>query len=107
MQLMPETAAELAGKPLSLEALKQPETNVLLGARYLRQLLDQWQGDPLRAVASYNAGPGAVQGWLGPLLQRHPELWVEAIPYPETRLYVKKVLGNRWSYLRRGREPAC
>ncbi len=107
MQLMPETAAELAGKPLSLEALKQPETNVFLGARYLRQLLSQWQGDPLLAVASYNAGPGAVQGWLGPLLQQHPELWVEAIPYPETRLYVKKVLGNRWSYLRRGREPAC
>ena len=44
-------------------------------------------------VAGYNAGPGAAQGWVSPLLQASPELWVEAIPYPETRLYVKKVLG--------------
>jgi soluble lytic murein transglycosylase len=57
-------------------------------------------------VASYNAGPGAVAGWLGPRLVSAPELWVEAIPYPETRLYVKKVLGNVWSY-QHGSEPGC
>ncbi|MCP9849657.1 transglycosylase SLT domain-containing protein [Cyanobium sp. Morenito 9A2] len=107
MQLMPETAAELAGRPLSLEALKDPVTNVPLGARYLRHLLARWQDNPLLAVASYNAGPGAVEGWISPLLRQHPELWVEAIPYPETRLYVKKVLGNRWSYLQRDKEPSC
>jgi soluble lytic murein transglycosylase len=54
-------------------------------------------------IASYNAGPGAVTGWLADPAERRrlrdePELWVEAIPYPETRLYVKKVLGNLWSY---------
>ncbi len=49
-------------------------------------------------IASYNAGPGAVTGWRDGRLQSEPELWVEAIPYPETRLYVKKVLGNLWGY---------
>ena len=101
LQLMPETAAELAGSPQTTADLQDPTRNAALGARYLRQLLDQWQGNPFLAVASYNAGPGAVQGWLGagaPDVQREAELWTEAIPYPETRLYTKKVLGNHWTY---------
>ncbi|MEA5415451.1 lytic transglycosylase domain-containing protein, partial [Synechococcus sp. BA-132 BA5] len=106
MQLMPATAAELAGGPVSEQRLEDPADNASLGARYLAQMLRQWDGDPLLAVASYNAGPGAVAGWLGPRLRSDPELWVEAIPYPETRLYVKKVLGNVWSY-QQGSEPGC
>jgi soluble lytic murein transglycosylase len=106
MQLMPETAAELAGGRLSGQALEDPARNAALGSRYLRGLLDQWGGDPLAAVASYNAGPGAVAGWEPQRRLREPELWVEAIPYPETRLYVKKVLGNAWSY-QRPRYPDC
>jgi soluble lytic murein transglycosylase len=106
MQLMPETAAELAGGPLSGASLEDPQRNTDLGSRYLGQLLDQWQGDPLLAVASYNAGPGAVAGWVSPQLRSAPELWVEAIPYPETRLYVKKVLGNAWSF-QQPRLPEC
>ena len=110
MQLMPATAAELAGKLLSPAELEDPARNVELGSRYLSGLLRQWQGEPMLAVASYNAGPGAVQGWRADQLQRAPELWVEAIPYPETRLYVKKVLGNAWSYQQQqqqGPEPRC
>ena len=109
MQLMPDTAAELAGRRLTPAELEDPERNVALGSRYLRGLLEQWRGEPMLAVASYNAGPGAVQGWRPDQLLRNPELWVEAIPYPETRLYVKKVLGNAWSYqqLARGIEPRC
>ena len=106
LQLMPETAAELAGRPLSGEELADPARNTELGSLYLRRLLDQWQGDPLLTVASYNAGPGATAGWINPRLRQAPELWVEAIPYPETRLYVKKVLGNAWSY-QQGRLPGC
>jgi soluble lytic murein transglycosylase len=98
LQLLPDTAAELAGAPVSSEQLRRPEVNAPLGARYLRHLLKQWQGNPFAAIASYNAGPNAVRGWITPTLQRDPELWVEAIPYPETRIYVKKVLGNLWSY---------
>ncbi len=123
MQLMPSTASELAGRRLEGTSLKDPALNSRLGARYLRQLLEQWQGNPVLAVASYNAGPGAVAHWLktglgsdspkpagAPIsLQRDPELWIEAIPYPETRLYTKKVLGNLWSYrrLNQGAASGC
>jgi soluble lytic murein transglycosylase len=106
---MPATAAELAGGPVSLAELQQPSRNAQLGARYLRQLLEHWRGNPYLAVASYNAGAGAVESWLGagqPNLKQEPELWVEAIPYPETRLYTKKVLGNLWSYRQADRPPA-
>jgi len=114
MQLMPSTASELVGRRLEGASLKDPALNSRLGADYLRQLLEQWQGNPVLAVASYNAGPGAVGHWLKTglgsyspkpagatiSLERDPELWIEAIPYPETRLYTKKVLGNLWSYRR-------
>ncbi len=106
MQLMPETAAELAGGPVTDAALEDPVRNASLGAQYLERMLRLGGGNPLLAAASYNAGPGAVAGWVTPLLRSAPELWVEAIPYPETRLYVKKVLGNTWSY-QQGREPGC
>ena len=106
LQLMPDTAAELAGGPLGPEALRDPSRNAQLGARYLKQLLGQWQGNPVLMAASYNAGPGAVAGWVNPQLQQEPELWIEAIPYPETRLYVKKVLGNLWSFQQRP-TPGC
>lgn len=106
LQLMPATTTELAGSPQSTQELQEPLRNAQLGAQYLRSMLDQWKGDPLAAVASYNAGPGAVQGWQTPERTRFPEVWVEAIPFPETRLYVKKVLGNAWSY-QQPRQPAC
>jgi soluble lytic murein transglycosylase len=100
LQLLPSTAAELAGRPVTNDELRQPELNARLGARYLAGLLQQWQGNPYLTIASYNAGPAAVQTWLNPTLSAEPELWVEAIPYPETRIYAKKVLGNLWTYQR-------
>jgi soluble lytic murein transglycosylase len=99
---MPATAEELAGDSLSQEQLREPTRNAKLGARYLRQLLGQWQDNIVLAVASYNAGPGAASRWVTPDLKQDPELWVERIPYPETRLYTKKVLGNLWAYLGSG-----
>lgn len=106
LQLMPETAAELAGRPLSEAELDDPGRNALLGGRYLRDLLQRWNGDPLLAVASYNAGPNAVARWLDNRRPAIPEVWVEAIPYPETRHYVKTVLGNTWSFAA-PRRPSC
>ena len=106
LQLMPETAADLHGTPLGTAALEEPSLNAQLGGRYLKQLLTLWNGNPLLAIASYNAGPGAVARWMTPQLQQAPELWVEAIPYPETRLYVKKVLGNLWHFQQK-RLPEC
>jgi soluble lytic murein transglycosylase len=113
LQLLPSTAAELAGAPVSDEQLRQPEVNAPLGARYLNQRLRQWSGNPFLTAASYNAGQGSVGAWLeAPAnpslsLSREPELWVEAIPFPETRLYVKKVLGNVWSYEALRQTPGC
>ena len=106
LQLMPSTAAELAGRPMDDAALEDPRRNAALGGRYLQHLLRRWQGNPVLAVASYNAGPAAVERWLTPQLVQAPELWIEAIPYAETRLYVKKVLGNLWGFQQQ-RQPAC
>ncbi|MCP9771913.1 lytic transglycosylase domain-containing protein [Synechococcus sp. Tobar12-5m-g] len=98
LQLMPATAAELAGRSVTNAQLRQPQLNAQLSARYLAGLLRQWQGNPFLTIASYNAGPAAVQTWLTPTLRAEPELWVEAIPFPETRIYAKKVLGSLWTY---------
>lgn len=106
LQLMPSTAAELAGRPMDAAALEDPRRNAMLGGLYLQQLLLRWHGNPVLAVASYNAGPAAVERWITPQLTQAPELWIEAIPYAETRLYVKKVLGNLWGFQER-RQPAC
>ena len=103
MQLMPATAEELAGQRLSEEALDEPSLNISLGAQYLRQLIERWQGDPMLVIASYNAGPGAVSDWQPQALKLDPELWVERIPYPETRYFTKKVLDNLIGYLERDR----
>ena len=101
MQLMPATARELAGAPLAEDKIREPKQNAQLGAAYLRQLLQQWRGDPFRSIASYNAGPGAVGTWSTQDLNDAPALWVERIPYPETRYYTKKVLDNFFGYLGR------
>ena len=103
MQLMPATAEELAGRSLDDVELDEPSLNIRLGAQYLRQLMERWQGDPMLVIASYNAGPGAVSDWQPQDLTLDPELWVERIPYPETRYYTKKVLDNLLGYLERDR----
>ena len=107
LQLMPATAAqlmastsvpaELAGQDLETQLL-DAEINADLGARYLAQQLRNWRQQPIPAIASYNAGPATVASWGMDGLEEQPELWIEAIPYDETRLYVKTVLGSWWAY---------
>ena len=98
MQLMPATAASVAGKPLSEHELMEPSTNISLGAAYLRSLLQLWEEDAFLSIASYNAGPGTVRSWPQPRNDEDIELWVERIPYAETRYYTKKVLDNLLGY---------
>jgi soluble lytic murein transglycosylase len=94
MQLLPETARRTArawGLPLrSTAALLEPSVNVPLGSAYLRGLYDRNGGQASLAIGSYNAGPGAVRRWL-PESPMDMDVWVENIPYNETRLYVQRV----------------
>ena len=98
LQLMPATAAALSDQPLTEAELTQAAVNIPLGAAYLAELLNRWEGDPFRSIASYNAGPTAVARWPQPQPGEAIELWVERIPYPETRYYTKKVLDNLLNY---------
>ncbi|NJD32080.1 MAG: hypothetical protein FIB04_09360 [Gammaproteobacteria bacterium] len=94
MQLLPATARHTAkawDMPApSRASLLQPSVNVPLGSAYLRGLFDRFGEQAPLAIASYNAGPGAVRRWL-PDAPMSADVWVENIPYNETRGYVQRV----------------
>lgn len=101
MQVMPDTATYIASNiKLKQFKLDDPETNIKLGTWYLDYTHSEYSNNTMLAVASYNAGPGAVGGWLSKAKTQDPDEFVENIPYDETRGYVKSVLGNYWNYLR-------
>ncbi|HTN92257.1 MAG TPA: transglycosylase SLT domain-containing protein, partial [Sorangium sp.] len=95
MQLIVPTAKRMAkplGLPWSAEALRRPEINVALGCRYLSVLRGQFSDNPLLAIPAYNAGGGAPKRWIAERPSQSFDLWVERIPYEETRLYTKRVM---------------
>jgi soluble lytic murein transglycosylase len=100
MQLMPATAkwtARKIGMPYSPALIADRDTNLRLGNAYLKLVLDDAGGSQAMAAAAYNAGPGRPRKWReGPVLDA--AVWVESIPFPETRDYVKKVLSNSTYY---------
>lgn len=101
MQVMPETGAEVAQKiQLTNYSLENIEDNVNLGTYYFDFTHQEYSDNSLLAVASYNAGPGAVSNWLRRFGFNDPDEFVNKIPYPETYGYVKSVFGNYWNYLR-------
>jgi soluble lytic murein transglycosylase len=103
MQLMPATGREVAaslGKRQVSSDLFEVEYNVLLGSAYYRQMLDRFGGNRIFALTAYNAGPHRVDRW------RHKpgegvsvEIWVDTIPYKETREYVQAVLSYNVVFL--------
>jgi hypothetical protein len=96
MQLMPATAAQMAGGQPSTEQLCDPSYNMALGQKYLQQLLDMAGGGVLQLAASYNAGPGNVMKWMSG--KDDPLMFIETMPAQETRAYVKRVMTYYWMY---------
>ena len=96
MQIMPATGAQVArqiGQRHRTTDLYEIEHNVRLGSAYYRQLLDRYGGNRIFALAAYNAGPHRVDRWRSPAGDGIPvDLWIETIPFKETREYVQAVL---------------
>ncbi|HUI91867.1 MAG TPA: transglycosylase SLT domain-containing protein [Chitinivibrionales bacterium] len=101
MQIMPFTGRAIGqaiGDPFSTDSLYRPVTNIRYGAFYLKQLLDQFQGNLVLALASYNGGPVKAAEWYAKNKRKTFDLFIEDIGFTETRGYVKKVLANYWNY---------
>ncbi|TZG29129.1 lytic transglycosylase domain-containing protein [Sphingomonas montanisoli] len=106
MQLMPATAQMVArhqGRTIDADTLGTPAQSIELGQAYLRELADSGNTGGLlpKVIAAYNAGPGSVANWnaRGRNLA-DPLLFIESIPFAETRAYVAIVLRNYWMYQR-------
>jgi soluble lytic murein transglycosylase len=101
MQLMPATARwvakQLARSDFRSAAVFEPELNTQFGAYYFKYWLERLDRMQALAAAAYNAGPGRAQAWRPPA-PLEGAIWVETIPFNETRDYVKKVLANAVVY---------
>jgi soluble lytic murein transglycosylase len=93
MQLLPATARESARRiGLKLGSSKElfdPDTNIALGSTYLAQMLKIHDSNFAMAAAAYNAGPGRVRKWRRAQCTE-PEIWIDTIPFTETRRYVRR-----------------
>ncbi|HEX5102075.1 MAG TPA: lytic transglycosylase domain-containing protein [Polyangiaceae bacterium] len=101
MQLIVPTA-RVAAKGTTLphdrRALKRPSVNIELGCRTLARYQTAFADNPLLAIPAYNAGPSKVKQWLRARPSADFDLWVELIPFLETRRYTKRVLASRAAY---------
>jgi soluble lytic murein transglycosylase len=109
LQLVPETARRTASawkqprpKP---EELLDPNVAIPLGAAHLSELIDRFGGQTVAAIAAYNAGPNAAARWI-PVQPVEADVWIENIPYNETRTYVQRIVWHNlvFNWLKTG-EP--
>jgi len=104
MQIMPATGKKLypktkLKKPFVSDALFEPDLNIRLGVKYVSQLNKRFGGNGTHILISYNAGPHVLKKWLKRFGHVNDlDVFIESIPYPETRRYVKHVLRNRGIY---------
>jgi soluble lytic murein transglycosylase len=102
MQILPATAYYLAhlsgGSSFNAADLATPRINVAYGSYYLRYLLDHYHGDELLALAAYNGGLANVDRWVAEADGSGRRLTAAAIPFPETREYVQRVLAAQQAY---------
>lgn len=96
MQVMPQTgkatAKSMGMKNYKTEYLLEAEINIPIGSTYLKQMLNKFNGNMILATAAYNAGPHRVKSWLPKSGCMDPDIWVEQIPFDETRTYVRRVM---------------
>jgi soluble lytic murein transglycosylase len=101
MQMLPATAAAVARRwqlpHLRKDALFDPSVSIPLGAAHLRELLDRHEGQLTLSLAAYNAGSTAAARWL-PSHSMDADVWVENIPYAETRAYVQHIMEHIVAY---------
>jgi soluble lytic murein transglycosylase len=101
MQIMPDTGRWIASKQgMSSYSLKNPEHNIEMGTWYFDYTHREFSDNSMLAIASYNAGPGAIGRWVKSRGIGDPDEFVEQIPYDETRDYVYRVFANNWNYMR-------
>jgi soluble lytic murein transglycosylase-like protein len=104
MQIMPAEAASIAGRaglpPPTRDQLFDPKRNIAIGVAEYSQKLANERGNTTLAIAAYNAGEDPVGRWIANTPFDDEDLFVESIPYAETRLYVKTVSRNRFEYRR-------
>jgi soluble lytic murein transglycosylase len=103
MQLMPATATAVAsgyGEKCNPDQLTLPELNIRFGVKHLKDLLASYNGDIVAAVAAYNAGAANVNRWKKAFGKMPEDVFIENIPFAETREYVKKVLAGIEIYRR-------
>jgi soluble lytic murein transglycosylase len=107
MQLIPSTAAWMIETGMNQVVdftewkdvfLTNPEINLELGMTYFRYLLDYFNQKICPAIAAYNAGPGRLNEWLNEGNQANPDSFIETIPFPETKNYIKKVINFYFLY---------
>lgn len=108
MQLMPATAKFIARKEKlktpQRNHLYRPEVNITLGTAYLNHVYQELGGHQVLATAAYNAGPNNVRKWL-PETTIPADIWVELIPFSETRRYTERVLSYAAIYDQRLNQP--
>lgn len=98
MQIMPSTGAwiyqQISGGTLNQDKLFNAETNIALGTWYVADLMQEFKGDLVLVIASYNAGRGNVKGWLNTQHWTGEHKTIDQIPFMETRQYIRQVLWN-------------
>ncbi|HKJ17447.1 MAG TPA: transglycosylase SLT domain-containing protein [Xanthomonadales bacterium] len=109
MQITPATARQLSRRHslgyTGPHQLLQPEYNIQMGTAYLRDLLNEYGNNPVLAAGAYNAGPNAVKRWLDASAPSEAALWIETLPYYETREYIPRVLAFSTIYDWRRSQP--
>ena len=109
MQVMPNTAKLLAKRHsiryTGKEQLMQAENNIQFGTAYLRDLMDRFGENPVLATGAYNAGPHVVDRWMSERRVDDPAIWIETLPYYETRDYIPRVLAFSTIYDWRREQP--